>query len=211
MSLTNGTNGSSNGNGNGSLPGAAAVLTLLRRPTLALLRRYADWVEHTSTIEVSGPGASYAGSAVYVCRSLDVPLVFLHRAHYDDRTLLDSGPHHEALALFAHAAGLVVSRGHETPPEMERSVRAGNGVIYVVGDNESGRRSARLAASLALRTNAPVIPITARATRLVRLPWMGDKMGWPRPRNEIHLSYGPLEQLDGDSESAAERIQALLS
>jgi hypothetical protein len=202
-------NGSANGY-HGAAMASRAMLRLLRRPTLALLRRYADWVERTSSLEVGGPGSSYAGSAVYVCRSNDAPLVFLHRAHYDDRMVLDPHPVQDAVALFAHAAGLVVSRSGETPPEVERSVRAGNGALFVVGGDEPWNRNLDRAAALALRTAAPVIPLSARATRLIRVPWLGASMGWPLARNRIVVTYGPLERLAGEPAQAAERIRALL-
>lgn len=186
------------------------MLRLLRRPTLALLRRYADWVEQTSSLEVEGPGASYAGAAVYVCRTDDAPLVFLHRAHYDDRMVLDPQPGQDTVALFAHAAGLVVSRSADIPPEVERSVRAGNGALFVVGGAEPWSRSLVRAAALALRTAAPVIPLSARGTRLIRVPWLGASMGWPLARNQIVVTYGALERLTGEPAQAAERIRSLL-
>jgi hypothetical protein len=204
-----GSNGHVNGGGGGA-QAASLVVRLLRRPTLAVLRRYADWVESTSSVEVGGPGAAYAGSAVYLCRKQDVPVVFLHRAHYDDRTLLDPAPTLDPLALFASAAGLLVSRGRETPPDIERAVRAGNGALFVVGKDPRGTHSAALAAALALRTQAPLIALSGEARRALQLPWIAPEMRWPRPRNFIQVSYGPLERLPaGTPEEHVGRVLGL--
>lgn len=212
-----GTNGNGNGNGHGAGTVASRLLlSLVRGPSIAVMRKYADWVEHTSEIEISGPGASYAGSAIYVCRAQDVPLVFLHRAHYDDRTLIHGNATADGLALFAYAAGLIVSRGHETPPELERGVRAGNGAIFIVGkfagDDGEGKQQAELAAALAIRTNAPVIPLRAESDRAIRVASAGATMAWPGPRGNIRINYGPPTRFDATAipTEAATRITSML-
>ncbi len=212
-SNTNGSgNGHVNGNGNDRTLAGRMLLSLVRRPSIAVMRKYADWVEHSSEIEVSGPGASYAGSAIYVCRAKDVPLVFLHRAHYDDRALIDGRPSKDALALFGYAAGLVVSRGDATPPELERGVRAGNGAIFIVGEEGMAKHQAELAAALAIRTQAPVIPLRAESDRAVRVGGNGSTMSWPGPKGNIRINYGQPLRFDAkdDAAKAADRIAALV-
>jgi hypothetical protein len=202
-------------NGNSSL-GPAQLVTraasaLLRRPTLGLLRRYIDWVEQTSTTEVVGPGAAYAGQAVYVCRIEDLPILFLHRAHFDDRALLAPGARYHLLALYGRAAGIMVTRGEEPPPEIERAVRAGNGALFPVAPAEEGRRWATTAAGLAQRTGAPVIPLAARASQSLNLRWGGAVFTLPSPRARIELRYGPLlKAATGSVDELASQVLSVL-
>jgi hypothetical protein len=205
MSSLNGHNGNGQGgNGHGGRGFAGrAVMSLLRWPSVALMRRYADWVEHSSDVTVSGEGASYAGGAVYVCRALDVPLVFLHRAHYDDRTLITPRASLDGLAMFATAAGLVVTRAADVPPEIERTVRAGNAVIFAVAADDEGREDAARAVALAKKTSAPLIVLRADGDRTVRLPIGGRTLAWPGPRGAIRIDYGALQRIEGEVDAAA--------
>lgn len=203
-------NGHDKGAGNGTATrGTIAnriLLGLLRRPSVALLRRYADWVEHACEFDVSGEGASYAGSAIYICRAEDIPLVYLHRAHYDDRTLIPERPDLDALAFFGMAAGLIVSRGATLLPELERSVRAGNGAIMPVGRGPIFGPMAMVAAEMALRTRAPVAVIRAQSTRSVRVSVGAEVLSWPAPKGRVDINYGPLTRPTGQTADIAQQF-----
>ena len=200
------------GNGNGNAHGGASfanrlLFGFLRRPSVALLRRYADWVEQACAFDVSGEGASYAGSAIYVCRAEDIPLVYLHRAHYDDRTLIPEGPELDPLAYYGMAAGLIVSRGTTLLPELERSVRAGNGAIMPVGRGALFAPLTQVAAEMAVRTRAPISVIRAQSTRAVRVGVGREVMSWPAPQGRVHVDYGPLVRPTGDAAEIAQQLQ----
>jgi lysophospholipid acyltransferase (LPLAT)-like uncharacterized protein len=167
----------------------------------------------TSRIEIKGPGAEYAGAAVYVNWHKYVPFLCIHHGQHRRWLLMSSAPYLEPVAVWCRWIGLTVIRG--APGERSReslvylidALKRGDSVA-LAADGPAGPafRAKPGCVDLARAAGVPIIPVAYRSRRgrSNRKRW--DQLYQVGKFDDIEVWYGrPIFVDPSETETAALR------
>ncbi len=170
----------------------------------------------TSAVVVEGPGAGYAGAAVYVNWHKYVPFLCIHHGQHRRWLLMSSAPYLEPVARWCRWMGLTVIRG--APGERSRE-----SLVHLIEALRNGR-SVALAAdgpagppfrvkpgcvNLARAAAVPIIPVAYRSRKGKSNAKRWDQLYQVGKFDRIEVWYGAPIVLDPaePDEAAMERVQ----
>jgi lysophospholipid acyltransferase (LPLAT)-like uncharacterized protein len=157
----------------------------------------------TSAITVVGPGAHYAGPAVYVNWHRYVPFLCIHHGQYRRWLLMSSAPYLQPVDLWCRWLGLTVIRGapgersRESLVHLVEALKDGNAVA-LAGDGPAGPAFCVKpgCVDLALAAQVPVIPVAYRSQKGKANVKRWDHWYQVRKFDRIEVWYGTPIFLD---------------
>jgi lysophospholipid acyltransferase (LPLAT)-like uncharacterized protein len=170
----------------------------------------------TSTMARAGPGANYAGAAVYVSWHKYVPFMCIHYGQRRFLLLMSSAPYLEPVAMWCRWMGLTVVRSSPG----ERSRESLGGLIAALKNGESVALAADGPAGpafqakhgcidLARAAGVPIIPVACRSQKGKSSLKRWDQLYDVRKFDRIEVRYGEpifLDASEPDS-GALKRVQ----
>jgi len=180
------------------------VWGVLQWPIALAWHLYATVVSRTSTVTVDGqiPGTA----AIFVNWHRHQTFLIPHHGSFRRFMLVSPAPALAPVARFCRLSGLRLirgrsgDRGKQAREELCALILSGASATLAV-DGPAGPvfQVKRGCVDIALRTQAPIIPVCFRSARGVTLHWRWDRMRLPVPFDRITVVYGT--PITGSSES----------
>lgn len=196
-----------------------ALWRLATPPLATTLHAYARLVFATSRVTQTGPGANFAGPAIYVNWHRYLPFLMPVHGRAGRALMISPAPHMAPLARWAEREGLGLvsgasgTRGREALEELARRVRAGTSAFLAV-DGPAGPAYVvkRGCVDLARASGAPIIPVAYSTRRGFTNVTRWDDSLLVTPYDDIVVTYGePLRVGDDEPvDAACERVAAAL-
>jgi lysophospholipid acyltransferase (LPLAT)-like uncharacterized protein len=180
-------------------------------PTVAAVLLLRSKLElHTSAICVEGPGADYAGPAVYVNWHQNLPFLCVHHGQHRRWLLMSSAPYMEPIALWCNWLGLRVARGApgersgESITMLVELLKRGESVFLAVdGPAGPGFQVKPGCVALARAAGVPIIPVAYRSLKGKPNRKRWDRLHSVGKFDRIEVRYGPPIVLDGSEPDSA--------
>jgi len=174
------------------------------------MKLHAVVILRTSRISIAGPGAAYAGPAIYVNWHRYLPFLVMHHGGYHRWLMISPAPYMDSIAAYSRLVGLRVVRGasgdqgRAALAALMVRLRAGESVFLAV-DGPAGPpfQAKRGCIELARSLGAPIIPVAYTSRRGRHHPKRWDRWLMIRPFDTIVVTYGEPIFISG-SESDAE-------
>lgn len=170
----------------------------------------AKLVLRTSSITVRGPGAGYAGAAVYVNWHKYVPFLCVHHGQHRRWLLMSGAPYLEPVVLWCRWMGLTVVRGapgqrsRELLGQLLEGLKAGNSVVLAAdGPAGPGFIAKPGCVELARAAGVPIIPVACHSSKGKSNAKRWDRFYTVSKFDQIEVCYGEPIVLDPSQTDAA--------
>jgi lysophospholipid acyltransferase (LPLAT)-like uncharacterized protein len=187
-------------------------------PAGLVLKLHAELILRTSRVSLRGPGAGYAGPAVYVNWHRYLPFLIMHHGQFRRWLMVSPAAYMDTIAVYSRLAGLRVvrgasgDRGRVALQDLLQHLRQGESVFLAV-DGPAGPpfKVKRGCEQLARAAGVPVIPVAYTSRRGKHHPKRWDHWLSVRPFDAIEVTYGEPLFLGEESEAeAVARVAAAL-
>ena len=175
-------------------------------------------IRATSRVRVEGPGASFAGPAVYAHWHRHVPFLLGFHGKRGYWMLVGAGANLEPMASWCRLCGLRVARVSKAGARgaltsLESALERGESVMMAVdGPRGPVFQAKKGCVELARAAQVPIIAVSYSAKRGVRLPGRWDAALAPTPFDELVVRYGEPVYVapEADAETVARELSAAL-
>lgn len=178
-------------------------------PAGVALKLHAALILGTARVSIVGPGAAYAGPAVYVNWHRYLPFLVMHHGQYRRWLMISPAPYMDTIAAYGTLAGLRVVRGasgdqgRAALAELLDHLREGESAFLAV-DGPAGPafRVKRGCVELARAAGVPIIPVAYTSRRGRHHPRRWDHWLMIKMFDTIVVAYGAPLCIGGEESDA---------